>query len=145
MFLSEESSSHFNPCSPASDNLTGYLWKANKISANAIWRLDCRETVRRICCRGLQACTENKHVTHAPLGRGNVSLCVCEWMVVIKFTILSPSTCEEWISAEWQITVSLPYCPPHIRQTSSARKAARMLARVHLHVCVSDESTWPQW
>ena len=37
------------------------------------------------------------------------------WMVVIELTILSPSTCEEGISAEWQIAVSLLHCPRHMR------------------------------
>lgn len=48
-------------------------------------------------------------------------LCVCgcfKWLWLswkLSLTILSPSTCEEWISAEWQITVCLPYCPHHMR------------------------------
>ena len=45
----------------------------------------------------------------------------------VSLTILSPSTCEECISAEWQITVHLPYCLCHMRHAppSSARMAVR--------------------
>lgn len=62
-----------------------------------------------------------------------------------SLTILSPSTCEEWIATEWQITVCLPYCPRHTRHVtpSPPRMAACLPASVHVCVCAHDESIWP--
>lgn len=68
------------------------------------------------------------HVSFACAGKMKKKrqiLCVCgcfKWLWLswkLSLTILSPSTCEEWISAEWQITVCLPYCPHHMRHAGA--------------------------
>lgn len=73
-------------------------------------------------------------------------VCLCAllllllWNVVIELkknlsTILSLSTCEDWLSAEWQITVSISHCPHHTRPSSAGMAACLPICgRLCVHV-----------
>lgn len=91
--------------------------------------------VKRDSFRSFKTCSSGKAYT----AQHKTSECtfVCArllWIVVLELTVLSPSTCEEWISAEWQIIVCLSYCPHHMRRM--APSAARIAVRPPVCVCV---------